>query len=518
MAGEKKEGMKLDPVHILLVIAILAFTAILIYSPHFEYKYPFHIDELHHSEMADRIVYDPVHTLSNELKAGNFEIGYHVFLAGLFACERSVGIDPILAYKFLPAAFAVLASLILFFMMLRLTKNYWIGIFSMLFFATLKTNVNLLGLWFAVPLTFCIPLIFLFFYLFIVGWNEKPVLLIWAALVFVFIAISHAPSATFMVPVLVIYMIINHKSANAGAKSKRWLHIAFFIVPVLACLAIYFGAVSKGSFIESMKFILDKLVFRYGFTPAEAVLLPLIKIPFLKKVIMIHPYFIPYLYGIGAFVFAAIGALVSFKNKKLHIFTIWALITSFFLALFVNFNFTIFAPYQRMVYYTLLGLVPLSAIGLINAVDWISRKKIKMGNVLIVIIVALTFYLSFCNYYVQPKGFEIYNTITDNDYAALKFMNNYANNKIVFAPLRFGDAIYPLSKNNAVVSPFFIGNDDTRWDMDEFMSSENCSRKQEIVNAYKPDYIISENAINCSEIGLELIYNEGDYIYKVVKS
>ena len=108
--------------------------------------------------------------------------------------------------------------------------------------------------------------------------------------------------------------------------------------------------------------------------------------------------------------------------------------------------------------------------------------------------------------------------MTDNDYAALKFMNNYTNDKVILAPLRFGDAIYPVSKNNAVASPYFLGTDDKRRENSAFFLFENCTERKRVLEIYRPDYLISESAINCPEMGLELIYNEGDYIYKVSNS
>jgi len=512
MTGKKKEGIKLKPLYIWLIISILAFTAVLVYSPHFYYKYPFHIDEWAHINYAERLLHDQNYNVSVALSQGNFEIGYHLFLAGLFTVEKTVGIDPVLAYKFLPAAFAVLASLVLFFIMFKLTKNYWIGIFSMLFFATLKTNVNLLGLWFALPITFCIPLVFLFFFLFIIGWNEKPWVLIWAMIVFFIIMVTHAPSASFMVPILVVYMIINHEPLKA--KSKKWPYFVLFLMPILAGCVIYFEAISKGSILASLKFVFSKLIFKYGFTPTEPVLLPLVKLSFLKKVILVHPYFIPHLFGFGAFVFAVIGSVFTLKDKKLYIFTIWVLITTTLLSLFINFNFIILAPYQRMVYYCLLGLVPLSAIGIVKSVQWLYHRKIKWNKLLIVVIVVGVFFLSSYNYSTPPQGFELYKTMTDNNYAALKFMNTYDNGKMIWAPLILGDTIYSLSKNNAFVSPLFIGNDDMRWDNNAFFLSENCTERKRVLEIYKPDYVISENAINCSDLGMTLIYNKGDYIYK----
>ena len=512
-SNKRGEKIKLEPWKIWLIVGILFGTALLIYGPHFSYPYPFHIDKWHHIGYAERIIYDQNYNASVVFSNGNLEIGYHLFLVGLFSVERAVGIDPVLAYKFLPAFFACIASLILFFMMFRFTKNYWIGIFSMLFFATLKTNVNFLGLWFAVPLTFCIPLIFLFFWLFMEGWNKKPWLLGWSALVFFIILFSHACSATFMLPILLIYCLINNKPLES--KKKRWPWLLFFLIPLIVFPLVYFQFIRKESFISTLHFIFEKLIFRFGFTPTEPYLMPAIKIALFRKIISIHPYFLPWLYGFGAFIFAVIGLFVSFKDKKLKMLTVWFLATAALLFLFINFKFTIFAPYQRIVYYSLLSLAPLSAIGIVWAIEKI-RKKEKHANAWIFFIIALTLALSFYNYYNPPKGFGLYTMVDNQDYNALKWFGTQTNNSLVIAPILLGDAVYPLSRNNALVSAFFINTDDVRAEIYHFFSDFTCEQKQEIARKYGANHIISKAQINCS--GFENIYSAGDYIYKVQNS
>ena len=85
---------------IFLIVIVLTF--LLVYSPHFDYKYPLHADEWVHIGITQNPKASYIH----------LEAGYHIFLDVVFKI-----IDPVLGYKFLPAIFTCLASVILFYFM-----------------------------------------------------------------------------------------------------------------------------------------------------------------------------------------------------------------------------------------------------------------------------------------------------------------------------------------------------------------------------------------------------------------
>ena len=151
----------------LTLILLLLFVFLLVYSPHFSYKYPLHVDEYHHIAKAINFIENKelniVPNYQHQPYSPNLEPGFTIFLS-LLAFAK---LDLILFYKFLPAIFAALAAFTLFHLMFYITKNFYLAISSIVFFASLKSNINLHGLWFFTPLTLAMPLIFLFFLLFL---------------------------------------------------------------------------------------------------------------------------------------------------------------------------------------------------------------------------------------------------------------------------------------------------------------------------------------------------------------
>ena len=151
----------------LILISSLLFVFLIVYSPHFSYKYPLHVDEYNHIAKAVNFLENKelnvIPNFQHKPFSPNLEPGFTLFLSLLFLTK----LNSILIYKFLPAIFATLAAFILFHLMFYITKNFYLAISSIIFFASLKSNINLHGLWFFTPLTLAIPLIFLFFLFFL---------------------------------------------------------------------------------------------------------------------------------------------------------------------------------------------------------------------------------------------------------------------------------------------------------------------------------------------------------------
>src|SRR5690606_35896863 len=130
----------------------------------------------------------------------NIESGFH-FLLFL----SSYLIDLVLNYKYLPALWATFSALTLFYLVYKKSgNNFYLGLLSIIFFASIKSNVNILGLWFFTPLTFAIPFIFLYFYLFTEGVEkENTKMVIGSLLIMIFLLPFHAISVLFSIPVLI---------------------------------------------------------------------------------------------------------------------------------------------------------------------------------------------------------------------------------------------------------------------------------------------------------------------------
>src|SRR3989344_8237232 len=193
----------------LTLISLLLFVFLLVYSPHFSYKYPLHVDEYHHIAKAINFIENKelniVPNYQHQPYSPNLEPGFTIFLS-LLAFAK---LDIILFYKFLPAIFAALAAFILFHLMLHITKNFYLAISSIVFFSSLKSNINLHGLWFFTPLTFAIPLIFLFILLFLKTLDSKnKKLLASSILILLVIFTIHPTSAVLVYIITFLYLLI----------------------------------------------------------------------------------------------------------------------------------------------------------------------------------------------------------------------------------------------------------------------------------------------------------------------
>ncbi|PIN86679.1 hypothetical protein COV19_04160 [Candidatus Woesearchaeota archaeon CG10_big_fil_rev_8_21_14_0_10_44_13] len=483
-------------------LALLA-TFLIVYSPHFSYKYPIHVDEWQHIAKAVHLIrynktfdFNPyLNTLSY---TPNLEKGMTVFLA-----EFSVlaGLDPVQNYRFLPALFAAISAFMLFSLVYSMTKEFYAALFSIIFFAALKSNINIMGLWFFTPLTFSIPFIYLSILMFIKGLEEKnnPKIMMSVFL----LGIVSLIQPLFTVSIFLIYPIFLIINAGLIKKNARILSV-FIIIPILF-LIYFFNFFWRGGLSETMRYISSFIVFQTGWGHIEL------------------RYFLPSLYGIAATLLAILGIYPAMKRRSTKIFIIWAIVSLILIYLFRIYSFSLIAPYQRMIYFCMLGMVPLSAMGLGWAVGIIRgnfhrlfrRTKHHDGhlisNAAALIIVVIVIAASFNDYYAPPEEDRIYNVIEDKDYGALIFLERLEGSYLM-APLRISSAVYPISKNLLIgvtkgnLPPGNIS------EVEDFYKGD-CEEKRDIIERQGIELVLSEEEIGCDYFDGREIYNQEDYIY-----
>ena len=463
---------KLNHVQIGLLVLILIATFLLVYSPHFNYAYPLHIDEWRHISEA-RKINEGIYPEGFEA----LEIGFQLFLSGLYKV-----VDVVLIYKFLPALFASIAGLMVFFFVYNLTQKYLPSLFSLIFFASLKSNVNIMGLWFFSPLTFAIPLIYLFFWLFSSGVeNDTPKKLLYSGGVYILLIFTHPISATFMIPIIIMYSFIKYKFFI-----KHWkICTLWLITPLLGLL--FYTYTFKQNFIT----IFNALIFQKGWGVLE------LDIP------------LTWGYSIVGALLAVIGAWYAYKHKH-YIFIIWSLLTLMLVMLYKHLEFSIFAPHQRMFYYFLISLPILSGFGLyyvFTKVKLLIKKRHYLVFLTIMFLLIILF--SFRGYNNIDRQVDLYTVIDDHEYQALKFLEHYDNSDTrVMAMPKISTAIYSISGHKVVGSYYFHGN---RKDAEKFFQID-CDEKTKLIKKHNVKYVLSTFPIDC---GWGLIYNENNFIYKV---
>jgi hypothetical protein len=476
-----------------LILAVLVF---LVFTPHIVNPFPNHIDEWRHITEAIKL-------RQGEFSGGlnSIEIGFHIILVFI-----SLFFDLLIVYKFLPAIWAALGGLILFMIVRTKTKNlkscFIIAILSVMFFASIKSNVNITGLWFFTPLTFAIPFIYLYIYLFSEGLqkqNKKYIL--FSLIIMIFLLPTHAVSVLFAIPILFIYSLFH---LDYLKKEYRFFLI-FLIIPLIGIL--FYTFLFNLSLLEAIKQLLIQIQFKKGFGVLE-----------------LNNSFSELYSPVGYFL-AAIGIyyMISskYKFKKYLVYTLWPIITLIYIIIFKLTDISFLSPYQRNLYYFAISLPFLSALGLYYLTIIIKKSVKKLGykydkqnlvKIITAILMVLVFLLTFQSYYQIPDNIKLYKAIDQNDYETLKFLETLPKSQSskVMAPISISTAIFPVSLHEPVGTIFFYG---LKKDVDNFFKSNNCTEQNELIQKNNVNYVLSKQEINCN---WSIIYNKNEnIIYKI---
>lgn len=464
-------------VELLLVVLACIGIFVLVYSPHFSYPWPLHVDEWHHISEAKKLE-------SGEYTGGSvgYRAGFHIILLGI-----SKLINLASWYQYFPAIWAVISGLTLFYVVNKKTKNFLIAFFSMIFFASLKSNVNILGLWFFTPLTFSIPFIFLYTYWFSEGFLHKSKkYLLYSLGIMIFLVFVYPLSVLFALPFLLAYGIF-----NLSYLRKEWKFFSLFlIIPFLGI--ILFSIMNKISMPAAIGAMLNSLIFPKGWGVLE----------------LNNSFF--EIYSLTGYVFAAVGFGVLFmsnKIKKFSLYLLWPFALLFLIILYKILGFSYFSPYQRNFYYFALSLPFLSAVGL-NSIMKIAGRISKGASmrILQIIFIAVVFFFSFLSYYKIPEQVQVYHVIGEQDYEALQFLSSLEKGRVM-ANAEVSTAVYALTGQEPVAALYFYGD---RSDVDEFFSG-NCALRKEIIEREGVKYILSSEKIDCD--WKELYNKQERYLY-----
>ena len=154
--------------------------------------------------------------------------------------------------------------IILFAIILNKTSRFYIAILAIIFFASIKSNVNIMGLWFFTPLTFSIPFIFLYIYLFTEGiqkQNKKYILT--SLVIMLFLIPVHSISVLFAIPFLAIYALIHYKYLLREYK----FFLLFLLIPVIGIF--FYSQIFNLTIVDSLAEIFQNLQFRQGWGVLE---------------------------------------------------------------------------------------------------------------------------------------------------------------------------------------------------------------------------------------------------------
>jgi len=477
---------------IILVLALIG-TAVLIYSPHFGYRFPFHIDEWYHIEQSIKLG-----NFLQNLAAGpfyGFEGGFDLLL---FILSKFFNL--VIAYRFLPAVWGCISALVLFYVTHKKTKNdFFAALWAVVFFASIKSNVNLTGLWFFTPLSFALPFIFLYVYFFTEGVLNQNRRLILASLVIMIILLPvHAISVLFALPALLIFSLFNFRYFLKEYKFFLW----FLLVPILGILSYKYSLALPWPQLADSAW--NNLHFNYGWGVVE------IKNSWLE----IYS-------GIG-YLLAGIGGLFILLTpevrKHYSIYLIWPFTLLILIMIYRFFGVSYLSPYQRNMYYLAISLPLLSAFGLKYLLTALTgppdqsrsadKRLIVLSRTASILLILVVFSLTFKSYYKMPESVRLYKLINESDYAALQFLAQVPPATVLALP-EVSNALYPVAQKQPVGSIYFSGD---RQKVENFFTAPDCKAKRVVLDQANAKYVLSRWKMNC---GWELIYDkDNNYIYR----
>ncbi|MAF13768.1 MAG: hypothetical protein CMI53_02650 [Parcubacteria group bacterium] len=487
---------------ILLTLALI-LVFVLVYSPHFDYRFPYHIDEWNHISNAKFLVNGDISAFG-----ATVEFGFHIFL---FVISKIFNL--VLVYKFLPAIWAVFSAAVLFWVAYKKTSsNFFIALLSVIFFATIKSNVNVTGLWFFTPLTFSIPFIYLYIYFFTEGIEKqnKKLLLI-SIIIMSFLVPIHSISVLFALPFLLVYSLFY---LNFLKKEYKFFSL-LLLIPFLGIL--FYKKVYSVPWPELASNLINALQFKYGWGVLE-----------LQNLFTEIYSSMGYLLAVAGMVFI----ILFIKDRKKYIpYLFWPLMSLTLIILYRISGASYLIPYQRNLYYLVLSLPILSAFGFyyfivllndqIKKLSLNENFKFYLEKFVGLIVILVVSFLIFKPYYQIPEQVDLYRVINEDDYQALLFLAELPQEGRVLATPFVSTAVYAVSNHLFISDIFFYKK--YRLEVEEFFRSKDCTAKQKFIgkNFFLPPiytdkqkirYILSKKHIDC---GWELIYQQNNYIYSV---
>lgn len=465
------------------------------------YPYPLHADEFTHLASAEYIMNEGsiphINPYVQSEKNTDIEAGFHSFIASIFTIT---GLNPVMFYQLLPAIFIVITMLSLFLLVFVLTDNYWIALLSALFISIVKSNINLTGLWFMIPLTFSLFLIFMS----LAAYFSKGKIR-YLSILFFLAAVFSYPLAAIIIAASVIIneCIILVKEKHHPLLKKKYL--PYYLISIVLILAIIVF-IFKG---DLSRF---PLIFKYGWT------------------VNFEQTYMPWqMIGWPLFIATMIGIVFSIIKKINRIFLILLLFLLIPMLMYSFLGFTIAVPYQRAFMLFTFMLAPLAAIAVCYVSEYSARAIIKIfradgkksfivANVILAIITLSLISASMFNYYkIDDKRFRLVHYLNDDNYDALLWIrSHYSQNTTMMADIFTAFLTYPVARVQAVaLPPSNLEGGDIKSVQSFYYSRQmnDCASMLDILKNEKAYLLLSYGNIGC---GYNQVYSKNNvYVYEI---
>ncbi len=446
--------------HLLLTV-IAVVSAVLVASIHLFYTapvttigtdsesthlFPYHVDEWQHLALSQYILEEGRLPFVNpyidsQPSKQNFEVGFHVVTALFLAF---VPFDPVRAYAFLPGL-SMAASTIAMFYTLRSRFSARTSLFGAALLPFVPSSVNITGFWFFTPLSASIPAV-----LFLLGYYLRHGRDVWFYTGSLLLFPVYPPSFFFLLFTVAAHVFITGTYGDRLFVASGMSFVAVAVV-LLQDVAMFTRSWQQTFAVEYFPFTL--------ISPVISLL-------------------------------AVLGLLQVLEDSS--VFLIWPVIAGVLLVLFALFDLSVLIPYPRALYYFLIGLVPLAAVGLETVVDGdVVTRYAVVGAMAVLLLIPY--------HSVDDERFKLQDFISEDDYDLLQRFDAVAeDNATVLAQPHFASTIYPVTESRVVALPdSLLAYGDART-YRRFVKG-GCGVKRSIASSHGVDYVITERAFECDD-------------------
>ncbi len=456
------------------------------------YTLPYHFDSWDHIAIANEIIkkeriisYNPF--LGENFYDMNWELNYHLFLVEI---ALLTGIKPLYLDVIIPTIIGFILALNVFILVRYLTKSDLAGIFSSIFVLTIKSNWTLLGLWFLVPVAYGMSMLPLFLLLFLKAINSERRISAWdimLLIIFIQVTLSHPPSTIILIPIFLLYLILN---PDLIQKNKEKIFIGIIVLLIL--------------------------LLRFVFIDNE--------FKFIYKIIRIltfsdEPYPTRFHYDTFLGYIAIIPALICIcgvvKDKKMRILPVAFISLMPFILQYYLTGKLFLCPFRRLFIYTSEIALMMAGIGLFYLYDFITKftKSGKIKIMVLLVIMIILFIQMDSSFYYRDKLPHI---IHDDDINSIEYFKNTPKDSVVLTFSIYSRPIWLIGERRVISLERARLSADRRINMKANMFfNEDCKGKEKIINELNADYIFSKGKIKC-EFLREVYSDEGNrnFIYK----
>ncbi len=198
------------------------------------YPYPIHADEWSHLTIANSINNNgEIPSKNPAVPTYNYdakESGFQIAIAQMIGLS---GLEGVNIYQYFPIIGIILTLISIYLLVYTITRNFFIATITMIFVLYIRSNINIMGTWFAVPLTFSLFLLCMNLTIYLQGkriidikekisnQNKKHVQYVWTYLALFLLFFITAFITYPLVAILVALAIISNETVTYMFNNKE---------------------------------------------------------------------------------------------------------------------------------------------------------------------------------------------------------------------------------------------------------------------------------------------------------